>query len=62
VRLANPGFSYLSSNDPRAHFGLPKGASVEAVEVVWPDGTKEKFLGVETNRVVTLSKGSGSRR
>ena len=62
LRLANPGYSYLSSNDPRAHFGLPKGASVEAVEIVWPDGKKERFPGVETNHAVTLSKGSGSRR
>jgi hypothetical protein len=62
VRLANPGYSYLSSNDPRAHFGVPRGARIESVEIVWPDGSRESFSPVESNRSVTLSKGSGARR
>ncbi|HSF19884.1 MAG TPA: CRTAC1 family protein [Vicinamibacteria bacterium] len=62
VRLANPGYSYLSSSDPRAHFGVPKGAKIESVEIVWPDGSRETFDRVEANRSVTLSKGSGARR
>jgi enediyne biosynthesis protein E4 len=62
VRVATPGYSYLSSNDPRAHFGIPKGARIDSIEIVWPDGTRENFPGPETNRAVTLSKGSGSRR
>jgi hypothetical protein len=61
VRLANPGYSYLSSNDPRAHFGLPRGAPIETIEIFWPDGTLERFAPVAVNRAVTLSKGSGSR-
>ena len=59
VRLATPGYSYLSSNDPRAHFGLPKGVAIEHVEVVWPDGNKDVFAGVDPNRVVVLEKGKG---
>jgi len=59
LRLATPGYSYLSSNDPRAHFGLPSGASIERVEVVWPDGTEERFPASEPNRVIVLEKGSG---
>lgn len=62
LRLATPGYSYLSSNDPRAHFGIPKGVRVDSIEIVWPDGTREIFPGGEANRVITLSKGSGSRR
>jgi hypothetical protein len=59
LRLANPAYSYLSSSDPRAHFGLPKGVKTESIEIVWPDGAGERFPGVETNRSVTLSRGSG---
>jgi len=62
LRLANPGYSYLSSSDPRAHFGLPRGGQVESIEIVWPDGTRESFPSVGTNRTVTLSKGSGVAR
>jgi enediyne biosynthesis protein E4 len=61
VRLASPGYSFLSSNDPRAHFGIPKGAPIESVTIDWPDGSRETFSGVEANRSVTLSKGSGTR-
>ncbi len=33
LRLASPGYSYLSSNDPRAHFGLPGGGAIERIDV-----------------------------
>ena len=62
VRIASPGGSYLSSHDPRAHFGLPRGVKVDSVEIAWPDGTRESYPAVETNRAVTLSKGAGARR
>jgi hypothetical protein len=39
LRRINPGYSYLCSNDPRAHFGLGKVERVDAIDVVWPDGT-----------------------
>ena len=32
------GGSYLSSEDPRAHFGLGKATKLQALEVRWPDG------------------------
>src|SRR5436190_6377882 len=40
-----PATSYLASNDPVLHFGLGAAASVESIEVLWPDGTKESFAG-----------------
>ncbi len=56
----NPGFSYLCSNDPRAHFGLGSAAAVESIEVLWPDGVRERFAGRNTDQVVVLRKGEGS--
>ena len=59
IRIASPGYGYLSSNDPRAHFGLPAGASIESIEVRWPDGSRETFEGGAPNRTVVLVKGAG---
>jgi hypothetical protein len=58
-RLINPGESYLSSNDCRAHFGLGSAASVEAIEVTWPDGAREEFPGGPADGVREIHKGQG---
>ncbi len=59
TRWVNPGYSYLCSNDPRAHFGLGGAGAVDAVRVVWPDGAEETFPGGPADRAVELRKGSG---
>jgi hypothetical protein len=59
VSWVNPGWSYLCSNDPRAHFGLGSTESVDAIEVLWPDGIKEVFPGLPADQMVTLRKGQG---
>ncbi len=53
------GGSYLSSNDFRPHFGLGQAASVESIEVHWPDGKVEKFTPTGIDRLVTLTEGTG---
>jgi hypothetical protein len=58
-RWINPGYSYLCSNDPRAHFGLGPVRHVDALQVHWPDGTKEVFAGRAVDQQVTLRKGDG---
>jgi len=57
----NPSQSYLCSNDPRAHFGLGAANRVESIQVVWPDGSEERFAGVAADQFITLRKGSGQR-
>jgi hypothetical protein len=59
MRWINPGYSYLCSNDPRAHFGLGPAEKVDALEVIWPDGTQEVFSGGAVDRVLVLRKGEG---
>jgi hypothetical protein len=59
VRSVNPGFSYFSSNDPRAHFGLGAATEISAIDVIWPDGAEESFVGGSTNRLIILRKGDG---
>ena len=59
VRVADPAFSYLSSNDPRAHFGIPGATRAEGIRVRWPDGTEEAFPGVALNQSIVLKKSQG---
>jgi enediyne biosynthesis protein E4 len=60
TREVRRGYSFLASNDVRAHFGLGKAKTVDAVTVRWPDGSTEKFSGVGTGRV-TLKRGGGTK-
>jgi hypothetical protein len=53
------GGSYLSSNDPRPHFGLGQATTVDAIEVHWPSGKVESFAVPGVDRIVTLTEGSG---
>ena len=59
-RDINPGFSYLSSSDARAHFGIGKAEKVDQIEVLWPDGMKEKFGG-SVGTFLILRRGEGAR-
>jgi len=51
--------SYVSSNDPRLHFGLGSAESVD-IEVRWPLGLVEQHKAVTVNRLITLKEGSGA--
>lgn len=55
-RLITPSYSYLSSNDPRAHFGLGPATAVDEITVLWPTGNLERFPGVDANRIITIRK------
>jgi hypothetical protein len=59
VAWVNPGQSYLCSSDSRVHFGLGETAAVEAVHVLWPDGTRERFPGGPADRLLVLPRGQG---
>jgi len=61
-RLVQPSYSYLVSNDPRAHFGLGEVASINSIRVLWPDGSEEHFEGGPVDRHVTVSRGLGRPR
>ncbi len=50
--------SFLSSNDPRLHFGLGQSTSVD-IEVHWPTGISETFNKISANQLVTIREGSG---
>jgi len=51
--------SYLAASDPRVHFGLGAEASIEAVGVIWPSGTREMWTNVKVDSMNTLRQGTG---
>jgi hypothetical protein len=60
TRLIQPGSSYLSSSDPRAHFGLGPADTVDSIRVTWPDGKIEQFPGGPADRHLTVRRGEGT--
>ena len=53
------GGSYLSSNDPRPHFGLGQATKVDDIEIHWPSGKVEHFTVPGVDRIVTVNEGAG---
>jgi Na+-translocating ferredoxin:NAD+ oxidoreductase RnfD subunit len=54
VREVQAGSSYLSSEDPRVHFGLGKAATVKELIVRWPGGRVTRRQDVAADRIVEV--------
>src|SRR5262249_18386079 len=61
TRLVMAAYSFCSSCDTRVHFGLGKVGHLDAIDVTWPDGTRERFDPPEVDRLVTVYQGKGRR-
>jgi enediyne biosynthesis protein E4 len=53
------GGSFASSSDQRVHFGLGEATTIEALEIHWPSGTKEKLSVAAVDRIHTIEEGKG---
>jgi hypothetical protein len=53
------GGSYLSSNDPRLHFGLGTEANIREMVISWPSGYRELLHDVPADFVFTITEGKG---
>lgn len=59
-RFLIPNQGYLSSHDPRLHFGLGDANRVEEIIIHWPDGYTQRISGyIAGNRFLTVIKGKG---
>lgn len=56
VREIAAGGSYLSTNDPRAAFGLGEATLAPEVRVRWPDGHETTLRDVHAGRIVEVSR------
>jgi len=60
-RRAHADGSYLSSSDPRVHFGLGTDAAEPArIEVRWPGGKRESWNRIKKDSEITLRAGTGN--
>jgi hypothetical protein len=53
------GGSYVSTNDPRPHFGLGVATDAGTVEIHWPSGAKETIKLPAVDRIYTITEGKG---
>jgi hypothetical protein len=53
------GGSYVSTNDPRLHFGLGDATSAVSAEIHWPSGAIETVKLLNTDRIYTITEGRG---
>jgi hypothetical protein len=58
---ASPASSYLSSSDPRIHFGLGSAARLESLTIHWPDGQIEELHDIAADRILRAEQGRGVR-
>lgn len=56
IQEINPGASYLSSHDPRCHFGLGTHTSIDRLEVRWQSGVVQVFENLPANQSHTVSE------
>jgi enediyne biosynthesis protein E4 len=56
VREVHAGSSYLSSEDPRVHFGLGDATRVQRLEVRFPDGDVIRRHDVAADRIVVVER------
>jgi hypothetical protein len=54
VRQVQAGSSYLSSEDPRAHFGLGKASKVKKLIVRWPGGNVTRRTNVAADQILDV--------
>ncbi len=52
--------SYASASDSRVQVGLGTTAAHDAVVVHWPDGRRERWTGLQADRLVTVRRGTGT--
>jgi hypothetical protein len=51
--------SYVSTNDPRPHFGLGDATDAGTAEIHWPSGAKESVKLPALDRIFTITEGHG---
>ncbi len=55
VQQLHAGSSYLSSEDPRAHFGLGSATTVKRLTIRWPDGRVTHLANLAANKIITVA-------
>jgi hypothetical protein len=59
IEEVKAGSSYISTNDPRLHFGLAGDAVMSKVEIRWPNGGLETLQNISADAIYTIAEGQG---
>ena len=54
------GMSYQSAQDPRLHFGLGPHSNVDAIEIVWPNGSVTKLANLKSDQIIAVKEDVGN--
>jgi enediyne biosynthesis protein E4 len=57
LRSIDGGGSYLSSSDPRVHFGLGDATRIDRLEIRWPSGRVEVKSDLPVNQIIEWVEG-----
>ncbi|HWP44199.1 MAG TPA: CRTAC1 family protein [Blastocatellia bacterium] len=59
LSMVKTGSSYCSQNEMPLTFGFGKAEKALAVEIVWPNGTKQTLSDIAANQEITIEEGKG---
>ena len=59
LREVRSGYSYLTANDLRVHFGLGASTAADSVIVEWPSGVRDVATDVATGQWITIREDAG---
>jgi hypothetical protein len=60
-RYCHADGSYLSSSDPRVHFGLGGASMAQRITIRWPGGATQTLDNVAADRIMTVEEGKAPR-
>jgi enediyne biosynthesis protein E4 len=59
IEEVKAGSSYISTSDPRLHFGLAGDAMMSKVEIRWPNGNVETLQNIPADAIYVIIEGKG---
>ncbi len=59
IAYVSPSSSYLSSSDPRIHFGLGSAGHIDDITVRWPDGSTDSYGPAKCDSFLLIQRGKG---
>ena len=56
MQMVHSGSSYCSQSELGLTFGLGQDKTIDAIDIEWPSGIKQRLTGVPTNRYLTVQE------
>jgi hypothetical protein len=61
ISEVSPASSYMSSSDPRVHFGLGPDTKLTTVDIRWPSGKHETLKDLQADHIWRIDEGHAAR-